>query len=120
MAKKARNKTLNEKIIRPGVVKRIIDLTKSRNQAYTQETVNDVLTAFFDIIVDAISNGNSINMNGYMTIETQYRAERKARNVKANTEINVPEHYRVRIRPGSKFNQSAERYSKKKLGVRSE
>ena len=37
---------MNEMIIRPGVVKKIVDLAKSRNQSYTQEVVNDVLTAF--------------------------------------------------------------------------
>ncbi|MBQ9991406.1 MAG: HU family DNA-binding protein [Lachnospiraceae bacterium] len=106
---------MNEKIIRPGVVKRIVDLTKSRNQPYTQEVVNDILTAFFDVVEDAISNGNSINLNGYLTIETQYRKERKARNVHENTEIIVPEHYKVNIKVGSKFNQAAERYTEKQL-----
>lgn len=107
---------MNEKIIRPGVVKRIVDLTKSRNQAYTQEVVNDILTAFFDVVEEAISNGNSINLNGYLTIETQYRKERKARNVSENTEIIVPEHYKVNIKSGSKFNQAAERYTEIQSG----
>lgn len=106
---------MNEKIIRPGVVKKIVDLTKSRNQSYTQEVVNDVLTAFFDVVEDAIANGNSINLNGYLTIETQYRAERKARNVSENKEIIVPEHYRVNIKSGSKFNNAAAIYTEKQL-----
>ena len=107
---------MKEKIIRPGVVKRIVDLTKSRNQAYTQEVVNDILTAFFDVVEEAISNGNSINLNGYLTIETQYRKERKARNVSENIEIIVPEHYKVNIKSGSKFNQAAMRYTELQLG----
>ena len=107
---------MNEKIIRPGVVKRIVDLTKSRNQNYTQEVVNDILTAFFDVVEEAISNGNSVNLNGYLTIETQYRKERKARNVSENKEIIVPEHYKVNIKSGSKFNQAAERYTELQLG----
>lgn len=107
---------MNEKIIRPGVVKRIVDLTKSRNQSYTQEVVNDILTAFFDVVEEAISNGNSINLNGYLTIETQYRAARKARNVSENQEIIVPEHYRVNIKSGSKFNSAAKRYTEMQLG----
>lgn len=111
---------MNEKIIRPGVIKKIVDLTKSRNQSYTQEIVDDVLTAFFNVIEEAISNGNSIILNGYMTIETQYRAERKARNVSKNQEIIVPERYRVHIKSGSKFNQAAMRYSESKLGVKHE
>ena len=107
---------MSEKIIRPGVVKRIVDLTKSRKQVYTQEVVNDILTAFFDVIEEAISHGNSINLNGYMTIETQYRKERKARNVAENREIIVPKHYRVNIKAGSKFNKAAEYYTEMQLG----
>lgn len=91
----------------------IVDLTKNKNQLYTHEVVNDILTAFFDVIESAIESGNSINLNGYMTIETQYRAERKARNVKQNKEIIVPEHFRVHIKPGSKLNRAAEIYTKK-------
>lgn len=111
---------MNEKIIRPGVVKRIVDLTKSRNQIYTQETVNDILTAFFNVIEEAILNGNSIKLNGYITIETQYRAERTARNVSKNQEIHVPEQYRVHIKSGSKLNQAAMRYTEKQIGVKHE
>ncbi len=111
---------MNEKIIKPGVIKRIVDLTKSRNQRYTQETVNDILTAFFDVVEDAIGKGNSINLNGYMTIELQHRAERKARNVKANTEVIVPEHYRVHIKPGAKFNQAAENFTERMLKTNNE
>ena len=111
---------MNEKIIKPGVIKRIVDLTKSRNQRYTQETASDILTAFFDVVEDAIDKGNSINLNGYMTIELQHRAERKARNVKANTEVIVPEHYRVHIKPGAKFNQAAENFTERMLKTKNE
>ena len=111
---------MNEKIIRPGVVKRIVYLTKSRNQNYTQDVVNDILTAFFDVVKDAISNGNSINLNGYMTIETQYKKASKARNVYENTEIIVPEHYKVNIKAGSKFNNAADTYTEKRLGEKHE
>lgn len=104
---------MGEKIIKPGVVKRIVDLTKSRNQKYTQEVVNDILTAFFDVIEEAISHGDTIILNGYMTIEPQYRAERKARNVAENIEIIVPKHYKVSIKAGSKFNQAAKCYTEK-------
>ena len=111
---------MNEKIIRQGVVKRIVDLTKSRNQNYTQEVVGNILTAFFDVIEEAITNGNSINLNGYLTIGTQYRKDSKARNVYENTEIIVPEHYKVNIKAGSKFNNAAAIYTEKRLGEKHE
>ena len=110
---------MNEKIIRPGVIQRIVNLTRSRNQEYSQEAVSDILTAFFDVIEEAISNGDSIIMRGYMMIEPQYRAERNSRNVRCNERITIPEHFRVRIKSGSKLNQAAERYTEKQLGIKS-
>ncbi|MGN0163805.1 MAG: HU family DNA-binding protein [Candidatus Ornithomonoglobus sp.] len=111
---------MKEKLIKHDVVKRIVDLSKSKNHPYTQEEVNNILTSFFDVIENAISNGDSVNLNGYMTIEPQYRAERKARNVKANTIITVPEQYRVHIKSGIKFNRAAKHYTELKLGGRNE
>ena len=108
-------KYMNEKIIKPGIVKRVYDLLYKENQSYTQEAVNDVLTAFFDVIEAAVMNGDSIQLNGYMTIETQYRAAKKARNVKQNTEIIVPEHYKAIIKPGTKLNNAAKYYTEKHL-----
>lgn len=107
---------MNEKIIKPGIIKRIIDLCKSRGQKYTQEDVDSIITAFGDVIIEAISNGDSVNLNGYVSIENKYMSSRKARNVAENIEMIVPEHYRVNIKTGSKLNQAAAIYTEKQLG----
>lgn len=111
---------MNEKIIRPGVIKRIVDLTKSRSQKYTQEDVDNIITAFWDVIIEAIINGDSINLNGYVSIENKYMSSRKARNVAENVEMIVPEHYRVNFKAGSKLNKAAVVYTKKKLRIKKE
>lgn len=67
---------MNEKIIRPGVVKRVVDLLKCRNKKYTQEDVETIIFAFWDIVIGALSNGDSVNLNGYATIGTKYMAEK--------------------------------------------
>lgn len=104
---------MSEKLIRPGIVSRITELTKSRNQIYTSEAVDNILTAFFDVIEDAISNGTSIVWNGYMKIEPQYRAARKIRHITQDKNIIVPPHYRVHIKSGAKLNRAAEAYTAK-------
>ncbi len=106
---------MNEKIIRPGVMKRVLDLTRSRGQKYTQEAVENILTAFFDVAESAVLNGDTIHLNGFLTIGTQYRKERKARDVKKNIEMIVPPHYRVHIKAGSKLQQAAADYTKIRL-----
>lgn len=111
---------MNEKIIKPEIIKRIVDLTKSRNQKYTQEDIDNIMTAFWDVIIEAIMNGDSINLNGYVSIENKYMSSRKARNVAENTEVIVPEHYRVNFKSGSKLNKAATAFTQKQLGVKNE
>lgn len=107
---------MNEKIVKPGVVKRIVDLLKHKDKKYTQEDVETILTAFWNIVIDAVSNGDSVNLNGYATIGTKHMAERKSRNVVENREMILPEHYRVHFKPGSKLNQAAKDFTAKELG----
>lgn len=111
---------MNEKIIRPGVIKRIVNLTKSRSQKYTQEDVDNIITAFWDVIIEAIINGDSINLNGYVSIENKYMSSRKARNVAENVEMIVPEHYRANFKAGSKLNKAAMIFTERQLGVKHE
>lgn len=107
---------MGEKIIKPGVMKRVTDLLNSRNKQYTQEDVEDILSAFWDVIINALSNGDSVNLNGYVIIGTRHMAERKSRNMAENKEMIVPEHYRVCFKPGSKLNQAAKEFTQKQLG----
>lgn len=107
---------MNEKIIRPGLIKRVVDLLKCRNKKYTQEDVENIVSAFWDVIIDALSNGDSVNLNGYATIGTKYMAERKSRNVVKNKEMILPAHYRVCFKAGSKLNQAVMTYTQKQLG----
>lgn len=111
---------MNEKIIRPGVIKRVVDLLKCRNKKYTQEDVDNIITAFWDVIIEAIINGDSINLNGYVSIENKYMSSRKARNVAENIEMIVPEHYRVNFKSGSKLNKAAMIFTERRLGVKHE
>ena len=107
---------MNEKIIKPGVVKRIVDSLKRKEKKYTQEDIETILSAFWDVVIDAVSNGDSVNLNGYATIGTKHMAERKSRNVAENKEMILPEHYRVYFKPGSKLNQAALVFTQKELG----
>lgn len=111
---------MNEKITRPGLIKRVVDLLKCRNKKYTQEDVENIVSAFWDVIIDALSNGDSVKLNGYATVGTKYMAERKSRNVIENEEMILPEHYSVYFKAGSKLNQAARIYTKKQLGGKEE
>lgn len=105
---------MNETVIRPGVINRIIE--KSKNKPYSAEVVNDILTAFFDVIEDEIAIGNTVKLNRYMTILPQHRPQKTIYGVSKGKKIVIPEHYRAYIKVGSRFNQSAERLTKRVLG----
>ena len=107
---------MNEKIIKPGVIHRIYELTKSRKQNHSIETINEVLTAFLDVIENSISIGTSVVLNGYMVIESRHRPQKKIYCAGKRKEITIPEQYRVRIKPGSKLATAAKKYTKQKLG----
>lgn len=108
---------MDEKIIKPGVIHRIFKLTKSRNQKHSIETINEVLTAFLDVIDDAISRGDSIILNGYMTIEARHRPQKEIYCAGKGKEITIPEQYRAYIKPGSKLAKAAKQYTEKKIGA---
>ena len=46
---------MNEKLIKPGVVKRIADSLRHKDKNYTQEDIETILSAFWDVVIDAIS-----------------------------------------------------------------
>lgn len=70
---------MGERIIKPGVIKRVMDLLNYRDKKYTQEDIENILSAFWNVIINALSNGDSVNLNGYVTIGTRHMAERKSR-----------------------------------------
>ena len=106
---------MNETIIRPGVVKQICDLTRSKNTPYSKETVNDILTAFFDVVEQAILDGNAVVLNGYMTIAPKYKKGKYARDFLHNKSIYIPSLYKTHIKAGSRLNQAAKKYTERRL-----
>lgn len=110
---------MNEKIIKPGVVKRITDQIKDKNPLYTTEAVDNVLSAFFDVITTAIADGDSIILNGYMTVKPQHRAEIvTSGNIGEKTV--VPEHYAVRLKAGTQLKEAAKQLTEKQIGGNNE
>ncbi|MDD3361551.1 MAG: HU family DNA-binding protein [Hespellia sp.] len=124
---------MSKKVLKPDIVKRTANRLKDTkitvggnkelykrkyNLKYSQPIVNNVLMAFMDEIVDALEAGETIQLNRYMIIEPVLRAERKSRSVYYNTEVTIPEQYKVKIRPGIKLEEACKKYTEKELGKR--
>lgn len=122
---------MEEYIIKPGIVKRVTDKLKDTkivvgggkewrkrryNLKYTQDIVDNVITAFMDIITEAIENGDTVKLNGYMSIKPRFCKETKGRNVYNNKEVIIPAQYRAKIIPGSKLDKACKILSERELG----
>lgn len=107
---------MNEKIIKPGVIQRITNRIKDKNPLYTPKAADDVLTAFFNVITDAIANGDSIVLNGYMTVKPQFRAKSISSNGITGEKIIIPEHYTAKLKAGAKLKEAAKQLTEKQIG----
>ena len=66
---------MKQKIIKPGVVRRIAEKIADEGINIPKETVDICLTAFLDTVADILSEGDSVVLKGYMNIyPKQYKA----------------------------------------------
>lgn len=98
---------MKEEIIKPGIVRRIIEKVENDNgMIVSPETIDIILTAFLDTVVDILSKGNSIKLKGYMTIYPQLYKSKQIKNVSDQSIINIPERYKAKIKTGTKLNNA--------------
>ena len=117
---------MNEEIIKPGLVKRIVDkLHDTRiviggnkeyykslyHLQYTQEMVDNVLSALLQVMEDELEQGNTIRLNGYFTVKPEFRKSRQARNVYANEDVIVPDRYVLKMKGGKRLKEACQRYN---------
>lgn len=59
---------MKQEIIKPGVVRRMIEKIASKGINIPKETVDICLTAFLDTIADILSEGDAVILRGYINI----------------------------------------------------
>ncbi len=69
------------------------DLTKAQADA--------ALGAFQSVIIDALSEGESVRVTGLLSVERVERAARTGRNPRTGEEIQIPAGYGVKLTAGS-------------------
>lgn len=83
---------------------------------YTQKIIANVLDAFWEVIAEAVEDGDSIKINNYVKMEPKYYKAVKLNangfnNIKENI---VPARYKIRFTMGERLKESCRRLSKKK------
>lgn len=69
----------------------------------TKAEAAKVIDAALNVAVEAVKNGEGIQLVGYATVSVVEKAARKAKNPKTGAVIEVPAKKVVKIKPGSKF-----------------
>lgn len=67
----------------------------------TKTQADAALSAFQDVVVDAVGRGESVKLTGLLSVERVERAARTGRNPRTGEEIQIPAGYGVRLSAGS-------------------
>lgn len=106
---------MKEEIIKPGIVRRIIERVENDNGlVISSETTDIILTAFLDTVADILSEGDSIKLKGYMTIYPQLHKAKQIKNVSDGSMIIIPDRYKAKVRAGKKWENACRKLIKEK------
>lgn len=67
----------------------------------TKAQADSALGAFQSVIIDALSEGESVRVTGLLSVERVARAARTGRNPRTGEEIQIPAGYGVKLSAGS-------------------
>ena len=107
-------KLINEKIEIGGNGKKY---KRKYHLKYTQKIIANVLDAFWEVIAEAVEDGDSAKINNYIKMEPRYY---KAVKLNANGFNNkkadiVPARYRVRFTMGARLKEACRRLTKEEM-----
>lgn len=104
---------MKEEIIKPGIVRRIIEKVENEDGlVISSETADIILIAFLETVADILSEGDSIKLKGYMTIYSQLYKSKQIKNVADQLIVNIPARYKAKIKTGTKLNNACKNLSK--------
>lgn len=73
----------------------------------TKTDADKALSAFSDVLMDAVSKGNKVQIPGLLSVEVVKRSARQGRNPQTGETINIPERNGVKVSAGSKLKAAA-------------
>lgn len=66
----------------------------------SKATASQALDAFIDVVTNALAEGKSMSLVGFMTIDVMERSERVGRNPQTGAQITIPKKRVPRIKAG--------------------
>ena len=86
---------------------------------YSQKVVKNVINAFWDIVADALAEGDSVRLNHYLKIEPKYYEARMHKNYLGKGEKDmfyIPERYRPAFQPLSRIQEAYDKLNEREFG----
>ncbi len=75
----------------------------------SQGAVNDVLSAFEDVVTGAVAGGDKVTLPGFLTFDKSERAARQGRNPATGETINIAAATVPRVKAGKSFKDAVAR-----------
>lgn len=66
-----------------------------------------ILSAFSDVLIDAVSKGEKVQIPGILSVERVKRSARTGRNPATGEALHIPEGFGVKVSAGSKLKAAA-------------
>ena len=95
---------MNQKVIKPGIVRRMVERIESSGQSISPEMADMCITAFLDTVADILSEGDTAILRGYMNIYPKYCKSKEVKNVMDKSRVTIPAHYKA----GKKLNEACQ------------
>ncbi|MDY2941287.1 MAG: HU family DNA-binding protein [Varibaculum sp.] len=73
----------------------------AQRASLTKVQADAALSAFQDVLIESMKNGESVKVTGLMSVERVHRAARTGRNPHSKQIIQIPARDGVKITPGS-------------------
>ncbi|MDP4502955.1 HU family DNA-binding protein [Nonomuraea sp. NBC_00507] len=70
-----------------------------------RKTATEAVNAVIDAVQKAVASGDKVSITGFGAFEMVHKPARTARNPSTGAEINVPESWGPKFRPGSDFKE---------------
>ncbi len=73
----------------------------------TKTEADSILSAFSEILIDAVSKGDKVQIPGILSVERVKRSARTGRNPATGEALHIPEGFGVKVSAGSKLKAAA-------------
>lgn len=92
------------------IIKGVSEKSKTTETALSQKEVAHTINLLKEVVGEALSSGQKIQMTGFVTIEPSYRSSRKGNNVVTGEPMDIPESAVLNVKAGKGLKDVAKGY----------